>query len=47
MKKYGADECCSGCVGDVVPLLLQQVDEMAKLRKENEELRKKVESMSI
>ena len=30
VKKYGAGECCSGCVGDVVPLLLQQVEDMAK-----------------
>ena len=35
--KTGADECCSGCVSDVVPLLLQQFEEMAELRKENEE----------
>ena len=54
VKTYGADECCSGCVGNVVPLLLQQntklskeVEEMAKLRKENEELREKVESVSL
>jgi len=48
VKKYGAGECCSGCAGDVVvPHLLQQVEEMAKLRKENKELREKVEHMSL
>ena len=28
--QHGAGECCGGCVGDVVPLLLQQVEDMAK-----------------
>jgi len=51
VKKYGVEGGCSACVMEIVPLLLQQQVKLTKeneeLAKDNQELRDKVESMSL
>lgn len=50
MKSRGTVRC-NACAGDATNLMLEEMakqsEEMAKLRKENEELREKVGSMSL
>ena len=50
-KKYGVEDRCSVCTVDIVPLLLQQqvtlTKENEELAKDNQELREKVNSMSL
>ena len=51
VKQHGVEGCCSVCSVDLIPLLLQQQAKLAKevegLTKDNQELREKVESMSL
>lgn len=51
VKQHGVEGCCSVCTVDLIPLLLQQQAKLAKevegLTKDNQELREKVESMSL